>query len=459
MVGLLAGCSSSSPSTTPPTPSGRYAGIGDPYYPDDGNTGYHVRGYDVRLTYQVGGIITSATTTVHATVTARQPLFDLDLSNQLVVTSVVVNGKHATFRQRAPHELVITPDGVLTPGQALTVVVGYHGPMGQDGPLSGWHAVASGGGLLAGEPHSCAFWYPCNDYPTDKATFALTATVPKGFAVASSGFQGATTTLPSGARTFRWHEPAPTTTYLTTMLVDHLTFDRSTLPDGKPLVSAYSTGALRERANEAKLPQILALLSSKWGPYPAPTAGGMFLAAPFGFSLEVYGRPVYTAGVPLSTVVHENAHQWWGDNISIKSWKDICFNECMASYAPWLWDEAHGENLDQYYRQQIHTVDWTAPLYNMGPGHEFDGPGVYWKGAFFEHALRRLIDTKVGDAGYFAALRKIQASYGGGNMSMLEFRNVLSRLTGVDLTTFWQQWVIGREQPTQAMLFPGSLAG
>jgi aminopeptidase N len=311
---------------------------------------------------------------------------------------------------------------------------------------------------MAGEPHSCAFWYPCNDHPTDKATFRLTATVPARFTVLSNGLEGPTTTTgtgPAATRTFRWDLGVPTATYLTTIVIDELTVDRSRLADGTPVVDAYSPGAIGMRPSEAKLPQILDLLSSKFGPFPAPAAGGLFVDAQVGFSLETFSRPVYTAGNPVPTLVHENAHQWWGDNVSVERWKDVCFNECMASYAQWLWDEHTGADLDARYRSSINSVDFSLPLYVMGAGNEFEFAGVYVKGTYFEHALRRKIGD---DTAYFDALQGIQHDFAGGNMGMLQFRDELSRRTGVNLTSFWQDWVLSTHRPSEANLFPGTLA-
>ncbi len=89
----------------------------------------------------------------------------------------------------------------------------------------------------------------------------------------------------------------------------------------------------------------------------------------------------------------------------------------------------------------------------MGAGNEFDDP-VYVKGKFFVHALR----NKVGDARFFRAMRAIQRDEGGGNMSMNGWRNQLETRTGVDLTSFWQEWVLETGRPSDANLFPGSLA-
>jgi aminopeptidase N len=240
------------------------------------------------------------------------------------------------------------------------------------------------------------------------------------------------------------------------MYVDRLRIDRSTLPDGTPVVSAYGPDPGMSVQREAKLPEILAMLSDYWGPYAAPQAGGIFVNGDVEFSLETYTRPTYIEGVDVSTIVHENAHQWWGDNVSIKRWRDICLNECLATYSQWLWAEHNGSDLDAYYRASV-TADPSAfdyPLYDMGPGHEFDFKGVYLKGSFFVHALR----NKIGDDAFFAAMREIQAEHAGGNLSMNDLRDILEDQTGVDLESFWDEWVLSTGVPSDENLYPGDLA-
>jgi len=263
--------------------------------------------------------------------------------------------------------------------------------------------------------------------------------------------------LPDGtaARTYRWTLDEAVATYLTTIYIDKLTFDRSTLADGTPVVTAYGPHPGTSPGKEAKLPQILDVLTKAWGPYPEPEAGGIFVNGDVPFSLETFTRPMYVENVDLSTIVHENGHQWWGDNVSIKRWRDICLSECFASYSSWLWDEAQGADLDARYHASVDQPGpWMSyPLYDMGPGHEFDGPGVYFKGTFFLHALRH----KLGDAAFFSSLQAIQHDFAGGNLSMLGLRDELARRTGVDLTSFWDEWVLGTDTPSHANLFPGSL--
>ncbi len=448
------------PLRTTPVATGQ--GIGDPYYSDDGNLGYDVAGYDVQISYHPDDQTIVARTTIDSTATQRLTQVHFDLLG-LTVDSVDVDGEPASFDRTDAHELVVTPTRPIAAGADFATVVRYHGAPGVDrvGQVpSGWYdATTPGGGFIAGEPHSCSLWYPCNDHPTDKATFHLTATVPRPLAVVSVGVQGKTTRgkLADGTRvrTYRWRLNVPTATYLTTIYIDRLTFERSTLADGTPVVSAYGPSPAAAPAREAKLPRILDVLSQAWGPYPAPTAGGIFVNGQVPFSLETFGRPIYTEGADVSTIVHENGHQWWGDNVSVRRWKDICLNECFASYSTWLWDEHKGVDLDKRYRtavaQDVGLFD--APLYDMGPGHEFDGPGVYYKGTFFLHALRRLL----GDEAFFSALQGIQRDYAGGNLSMTGLRDELEQRTGVDLTSFWEDWVLTTNIPTDANLHPATL--
>ncbi len=467
VVGVTTACTTASTaSTSDAAVAGSGAangeGIGDPYYPDDGNLGYDVAGYHVRLTYQPDRQSIAARTTIRATAAKRLTSFHLDLLG-LTVDRVSVGGAPATFVRRDAHELVITPQRPVADGAAFVTEIRYHGKPGVDdvGQVhSGWFdATTPGGGFIAGEPHSCTLWFPCNDHPTDRATFALTATVPKPFKVVSVGLEGATTTARladgSAARTYRWRLGEAVPTYETTVYIDKLSFERSQLPDGTPVVSAYGPEPGTAPNREAKLPKIIDVLSDAWGPYPAPAAGGIFVNGDVPFSLETYTRPIYTEGADVDTIVHENGHQWWGDNVALYRWKDICLNECFASYSVWLWDEARGDDLDQRYHAAVDGGGpWMSyPLYDMGPGHEFDGPGVYYKGVFFLHALRR----KLGDEAFFSALQGIQADFGGGNLSMDGLRDELESRTGADLTSFWNEWVLGTTTPSDENLYPGTL--
>lgn len=443
-------------------PAGQGSGIPDPYYPQDGNLGYEVVSYTVNLDYFPGNHSIRAITTVDSVAKTGLSTFNLDLVG-LTVDKITVSGQRAEFTRQDNHELIITPAEPITDGARFSTVVTYHGQPGhkREGAIdSGWHdGHTPGSGLVVGEPHSCTYWYPCNDHPSDKAEFHLVATVPRPFEVASNGIQGQTTSgmRPDGTkvRTFRWSLDERTATYLTMMYIDKLTFERSELPDGTPIVSVYSPRPYRARKHEAFLPEILKVLATKWGPYPAPAAGGVFADVQLGYALETFTRPTYGADAAVVTIVHENGHQWWGDNVSIVNWRDVCLNECFASYSVWLWKEYHGDDLDSMYLDGVkkNAFMFRYPLYDMGRHHEFDYYGVYFKGVYFLHALR----NKIGDQEFFTAMRGIQRDLAGKNLSMIGLRQELEERTGVDLTSFWREWVLQTGKPSHKNLYPGDL--
>ncbi|KAA2262477.1 M1 family metallopeptidase [Solihabitans fulvus] len=423
-------------------------GAGDSYYPTDGNGGYDVTDYDIDITYDPASHHLDGRARIAAQATAELRRFDLDLSG-LTVSSVSVGGRAAAFSRAGDHELVITPAAALREGERFTVDVAYGGePQAVTSDqlgTSGWQISASGGAYAAGEPHSATTWFPANDTPRDKARFRLTVRVPDGWSAIANGVADGVVSA-GGWTTFLWVERNPIATYLTTVAIDRWTMVRSQLPDGTPVVDAYAPGAEDKRALEDRLPEILAFLSEKFGPYPQDAAGGIFLAEDIGFSLETQTRPTYARWTNLETIVHENAHQWFGDSVSVRSWADICLNECFASYAQWLWEERQGVDLDAKYRAQLDRVRdnaafWARPLYDMGQGNEFSA--VYDKGALALHALRH----RIGEQAFAAVLRGWPAAHRDGNASWPDFEAYAQQVAGRPLGDFFAAWFRGTQFP------------
>ena len=455
VAALCAGCT---PTAKPDdevvgTPGARSAG--DPYYPTSGNGGYHASNYDVAITYDPTSHHLDGDTTITAKASQALSEFSLDLSG-LDVRAVTVDGRAARQR-RDGDKLVITPAQAVADASTFTIGVRYDGvPAPIKSPkigAEGWQISASGGAFAAGEPQSASTWYPVNDTPTDKASFHLAAKVPNGWSAISNGVPGRDESK-DGWTTYRWDEPHPIASYLTTVGVDHWTMANTRLADGTPVVSAFAPGTDDKKALEDRLPEILDFLSSRFGRYPQDAAGGIFLADKIGYSLETQTRPIFAQWTNLSTVVHENAHQWWGDSVSVQQWKDVCLNECMASYAQWLWSEAkEGANLDAQYRQLVPKGQqvFGGKLYDMGAGNEFTA--VYTKGPMALHALRRTI----GDDAFFEVLKTWPALHRDGNATWPEFEAYVAKIGGKDLRGFFDAWFRGTTQPADQYLWPGSL--
>ncbi|HEY5880518.1 MAG TPA: M1 family metallopeptidase [Nakamurella sp.] len=443
-------------------------GIGDPYYPTAGNGGYQVDGYDLNLQYLPQTNALTSTATITGSVTSEQGLsrFNLDLQPNLSVSAVTVNQAPATFDQQDA-ELVITPSAALPAQSALTVTVAYSGsPDVVSGGTSdlgdgGWYRTGSGGAFVAGEPTGASSWFPVNEHPADTATFAVTATVPLGWQVISNGVRqtDGVPVAPAGMTTTRWTLDVPVASYLDTIYIDKFSTIEGTLSDGRPVVSAIAPDAPSNAPALARqTAQVIDVLSGFFGPYPMPAAGGIFTGSRTGFALETATRPVYTAGVDdLETVVHELAHQWYGDDVTVRRWSDICLNECFASYATWLYREkVDGADLDASWKRQVRNLPattefWSSPLVDMGAGNEFTR--VYDKGPIALHALRR----EIGDDAFFTIIRDWPATYGGKNASFDDFETFVNDRTGQDHTAFMDAWFRGTTIPPDQFLYPGDL--
>ncbi|MET9230950.1 M1 family metallopeptidase [Lentzea sp. NPDC003310] len=432
------------------------AGAGDAYYPTDGNSGYDVTLYDLAITYDPGTRKLDGVATITATAAADLSRFNLDLEG-LKVSEVEVGGQPAKFAQEGDHELVITPSAPLASGRPFTTVVTYGGEPTtiDDASLgrSGWQISSTGGAFAAGQPHSATTWFPANDTPRDKAALKVAARVPDGWTAISNGLEGEVK-RDGGWTTFTWNEETPLATYLATVAIDKFEVVRSTLPNGTPVVDAYAPGtSAAKKPIQSQGPEVLAYLETKFGPYPQRAAGSIWVADQIGFSLETQTRPIYAAWADLETVVHENAHQWFGDSVSIENWADICLNECLASYAQWLWLEHEGTDLDQRYRDQVEqrrerSSFWAPKLYDMGRGNEFRG--VYDKGLLGMHALRK----QVGDDVFFKALQSWLVQHRDGNASWPEFEEHFKKASGQPLDPFFKAWFRDSGIPEDQYLLP-----
>jgi aminopeptidase N len=142
-------------------------------------------------------------------------------------------------------------------------------------------------------------------------------------------------------------------------------------------------------------------------------------------------------------VVHEVAHQWFGDSVSLTRWKDIWLNEGFASYAEGLWWEHTGgrdaleEDITRRYQYNLSLFGAENILLgDPGPERLFDGV-VYTRGALVLHALR----LKVGDEAFFAILRTYYETYRGGNAATEGFISIAEEIAGMDLEDFFQAWL------------------
>ncbi|MFJ9434082.1 M1 family aminopeptidase [Streptomyces sp. NPDC101490] len=482
------------------------AGLRDPYFPKLGNGGYDVRHYALTLAYDPASGRLSGTADITARATQDLSAFNLDLAG-LTVGTTTVDGVPAAAN-RAGNELTLRPREDIRKGAEFRAVVAYEGvpePLTDpDGAREGWLRTADGA-VAVGEPAGSMTWFPGNHHPSDKAAYDITITVPAGLEALANGVRTARRTAPDGRVTSVWHTPEPMASYLATITIGHYettaerpagavstppaedtpdtptgspvgpgpatparpsqaspTSPASLTPPDSPTSPASPTGspgpsvltaaerplAARTAALRAEVPGIVARQERLFGPYPFAAAGATVVAdGTLDYALETQTRPVFPlASFDRTTLVHELAHQWFGNSVTPVSWRDLWLNEGFATYAEWLYGEAyeHVPARKRFETAFAQEANWAFPPAEPPTADNlFDAP-VYQRGAMVLHKLRET----VGDRTFDEILRGWLAKYRHANATTADFTGYAESVAGRDLGALWAVWLYGEDRPS-----------
>ncbi len=420
------------------------AGVGDPYFPELGNGGYDVLHYALELDVDPVANHIDAVATLDATAEVALASFHLDFAG-LEIASVAVDGAPAAFT-REGSELVVTPARPLARASAFQVVVRYSGtpvPTPVPGiPIAGVGWLHFGDRVFTlSEPSGSMTWYPVNNHPRDKATYDFRVTVPAGWVAAANG-RLLSAVHEAEKSSFHFRASDPMASYLATLNVAPFVVKELLGPGGLPL-TFYFPEETPEEARDAfdRTPELCEALIEWFGPYPFETYGGVLMGERLGAALETQTLPVYGGRRPgIEVQVHELAHQWFGNSVTIHSWKDIWLAESFASYATWLWVEretgadALAASLEGRYRFLCRNANELPG----DPGAErMFGSAVYVRGPLALHALR----LRIGDEAFFGSLRAFAQRFGGRTATTEDFVLVCEELAGAELDPFFQAWL------------------
>ncbi len=420
------------------------ASIGDSYYPRLGNSGYDV--LEVTLDLDFRGLDEGRFEGVaYLTMEAQEPLgsFVLD-TGTLDLREVAIGGVAASFVEESPEEHRITPSSPVE--GRFTVMIAYDGVPEPKSDA----AIAMGVGLrpaadawfAVSEPSGATTWFPANDHPLDKATYTVHLTVEGGLVGVSGGLLESVEPADGGGATYTWSSEFTMTSYLVPLAIGD--FDR---------VDRGVVGAVRVRdyvdpdidppllEDLERVPEILEWMVGVFGSYPFEAYGTLALDTDFGGALETQTMSTHGPHALFERVlVHEVAHQWFGNSVSVADWSDIWLNEGFATYAEWLWIE-HDRGRDAY--DEVTAAMYDAyrrfPPPGSPPADDLFNNGVYVGGAWVLHAFR----VEVGDDAFFEVLRSWAEEYAYGNGSTEDFVGLASRIVERSLDDFFQVWLSG----------------
>ncbi len=415
------------------------------YVPGHGDERYAVSAYDLDLLYVPETNRLSGIALISVRAERRLPNLVLDLHHRLRVDKVLVDGKRpARFTHKRDH-LVVTLRQPLAAGDEVEVRVGYSGAPrtmpGLDGD-AGWEELTDGS-IVASQPHGAPSWFPCNDRPSDKASYRFEVTVPTGYAVVANGVPGRSRRSASTV-TFTFEQAEPMATYLASVHVGRVAVHDE--PDAP--VHVVSSRELADQARHAlrRQPEMLALFEDRFGPYPF-AAGYTTVVTDDDLEIPLEAQALSIFGANFMSddwdaqrlVAHELSHQWFGNSLTLQHWNDIWLHEGFACYAEWMWSEHLGDRTADEWARHHHARLAELPqdlvLADPGPDLMFDDR-VYKRGALAVHSLR----LTLGDDAFFGLLRDWTDRFRHGSVRTIDLEDLISERTdheGSDLLGPW----------------------
>ena len=375
----------------------------------------------------------------------------------MTVDSCKVNSSSAIFT-RSSTQLFVDLGTSYGAGSSFSADVFYHG-----NPVGGFYFTSNSYGSPVyysfTEPYDSRLWFPCYDWPNDKARCEVICTVPAGYFAVSNGRLYSVTNNPDTTTTYLWKENYQIATYLISVTVcDYAQIDTYAVVETDTIPVqywVYPQDSLEAVTDFKKTPKMIEYFSDIWLNYPFPGDKYSMAQAELGGAMEhqtctSWGFPMPGDARYEWVVAHELAHQWWGDLVTCSDFANIWLNEGFASYAEALWQEyeygptAFKNHLIAFegniFASRFGSVKY--PIYNPPSTYLF-GTAVYKKGAWVLHMLRYLL----GDSNFFNGMQAYGQSYAYSTANTEQFQTAIEGYSGMDLDLFFNQWVYSPNYP------------
>lgn len=370
------------------------------------------------------------------------------------VTSVEQDGQPLRFTHDEDLLAITLPEASRA-GSRAAIVVEYSGtPAG--GLRAGPNKYGDRTFFSDNWPNRARHWLPTVDHPYDKATSEMVVTAPAHYQVVSNGVRIEESDGLDGTRTTHWRQNAPIATWLYVLGVARFAVQHVEDAVGVPVetwvypqdrdAGFYDFAVPTRRAMEFYSDNVGPYAYEKLANITSPVTGGGMEAA----TAVMYNERAVTGTRDVgwrNVIIHEIAHQWFGNAVTESDWDDIWLSEGFATYFTLLFIE-HAYGRDEFVDGLRSSADRVFQQYADDPGYRIvhddlsdmrrvTSGATYQKGSWILHMLR----NKVGDEAFWAGIRSYYARYMNGNATTADFRMEMEAASGEDLTAFFDQWL------------------
>lgn len=428
---------------------------------------YDVKFYKLDIeAYDTTNQFVGSATVLAKVVTAELDTFSIELSNKLMVDSVMLNGDNYSYDHVSNNISVILNSPLLL-GQLIEFQLFYHTPSEYSSNYYAASEAASYGNFKVSqsfsEPYFAHEWMPCKQELEDKAdSVHIFITTDNDLKVAGPGLL-IEVLLPNNKIRHEWRTNIPTAFYLIAFAIsDYQEYNIYAKPDSLPgdsiLIMNYVydyPNCLESNKNTIDYtPGMIELFSNSYGLYPFyKEKYGHYMWYPPSFSgmehITMSGMRYFS----FDLVAHELGHSWFGDNVTCATWSDIWVNEGFATYTQYLarqymLSQSSADNLMLAYQNYVVSLPGGSvyvPENELSSwGRIFNTRLTYRKGGALVHMIRFEMNN---DSLFFRTLYKYQQQFKDSLATGIDFRNVCQEVSGIDFNDFFNQWYFGEGYP------------
>ena len=385
--------------------------------------------------------------------------FSFDLSNPnkvrkgMTVSNAGFNAPNSskpTFKHEAD-KITIDCQQSINKGDSTSVFIQYDG-IPSDGLIISKNKYGHRTFFADNWPNRGHHWLPCVDDPSDKAAVEFIVTAPQYYQVVANGILVEETNLKDGKKRTHWKEDVPVASKVMVIGVAEFAVNLAGVIDNCIPVYSWVYPEDRDKGfyDYAQAVEIIPFFIKNVGPYGYKKLANVQSKTTFG-GLEnantiFYHENSITGNRSSETLLsHEIAHQWFGNMATEKSFAHIWLSEGFATYMTILYMEnKHGadtaRNILEDARQQVLAFAQTNehPVVDDTKDYmELLNANSYQKGGWILHMLRR----QLGDSIFWKSIRSYYAAYAGKNADTKDLQHIFEKVSGKDLSTFFQQWL------------------